>query len=46
MAFNVITPTLGVAFGFGEALPVVHLLAWRVVVAMFDSEWLVTGRRG
>lgn len=27
MSFNVITPTLGVAFGFGAALPVVDLLA-------------------
>jgi hypothetical protein len=31
---------------FGAALPVVDLLAWRVVAVMFDSEWLVTGRRG
>jgi hypothetical protein len=46
MPFNVITRRLGVAFGFGLALPVVDLLAWRVVVAMFDSEWLVTRRRG
>lgn len=46
MSFNVITPTLGVAFGFAAALPVVDLLAWRVVVEMFDSESLVTGRRG
>jgi hypothetical protein len=34
------------AFDLGAALLVVDLLAWRIVGAMFDSEWLVTGRRG
>jgi hypothetical protein len=45
MSFNVITPTLRLALGLGAALLVVDLLAWRVVAAMSDSEWLVTGRR-
>jgi hypothetical protein len=46
MAFSVITPNLRLTFGLGAALLVVDLLAWHVAAAMFDSEWLVTGRHG
>ena len=43
--FNIITPSLGLAFGFAGALLVIDGLAWRVVAAMFDRERLITGVR-
>jgi ABC-type Na+ efflux pump permease subunit len=46
MSLNVITVSIGLAFGLAAALLVVDLLAWRVVASMFDRERLVTGRRG
>lgn len=45
MSFNVIAPTLGLAFGIGGALLVVDALGWRAVAAAFDRERLVVGTR-
>jgi hypothetical protein len=45
MAFSVITPTLGLAFGLAAGLLIVDVLGWRAVAAMFDRERLVTGTR-
>jgi hypothetical protein len=41
-----ITESTALAIGLAAALLAVDLLAWRFVAAMFDGEWLVTGRRG
>ncbi|MHB1430506.1 MAG: ABC transporter permease [Streptosporangiaceae bacterium] len=45
MAFNVITPTIGLALGLAAVLLVVDVLGWRAVAAMFDRERLIIGRR-
>jgi ABC-type Na+ efflux pump permease subunit len=45
MAFNVITPTLGLALGLAAGLLTVDALGWRAVAAMFDRERLITGTR-
>ena len=45
MAFNVITPTLGLALGLAAGLLIVDVLGWRAVAAMFDRERLITGTR-
>jgi ABC-type Na+ efflux pump permease subunit len=42
MSLNVITPTLGLAFGLATALLVVDGLGWQAVATMFDRERLVT----
>lgn len=46
MSPNVITESTALVIGLAAALLAVDLLAWRFVAAMFDGEWLVTGRRG
>jgi ABC-2 type transport system permease protein len=45
MAFNVITPSTGLALGLAAALLAVDALGWRAVAAMFDRERLITGAR-
>jgi ABC-2 type transport system permease protein len=45
MSLNVITPSLGLAFGLAAALLLIDGLGWRVVAAMFDRERLVTGNK-
>lgn len=45
MAFNVITPSTGIALGLAAALLAVDALGWRAVAAMFDRERLITGTR-
>lgn len=45
IAFNVITPGLKVALGFGIALLVLIRVGWRVASALFDRERLVTGTK-
>ena len=44
--FQVINPSVPLAVGLALALLVVDLAAWRAVSRLFDSERLVTGRRG
>jgi ABC-2 type transport system permease protein len=46
IAYNVISPGLGLALGLGAALVVLDGLGWRVSAAMFDRERLITGTRG
>jgi hypothetical protein len=43
MAFNVVTPSLGLALGLAAGLLFVDVLGWRAVAAMFDRERLITG---
>jgi ABC-type Na+ efflux pump permease subunit len=43
MAFDVITPTLGLALGLAAGLLLVDVLGWRAAAAMFDRERLITG---
>lgn len=45
VAFDVIHPTLGLALGLGAALVVLDGIGWRVAVASFDRERLITGTR-
>ncbi|MBV9661267.1 MAG: ABC transporter permease subunit [Acidimicrobiales bacterium] len=45
MSFNVLSPSVGLALGVGAALLLIDGLAWRVVAAMFNREYLVTSRR-
>jgi ABC-type Na+ efflux pump permease subunit len=45
-SYQVIEPSVPLAVGLAIALLIVDLAAWRVVSRMFDSERLVTGRRG
>jgi ABC-type Na+ efflux pump permease subunit len=44
--YQVVKPSVPLATGLALALLVVDLAAWRVVSKLFDSERLVTGRRG
>ncbi len=46
MSLNVITESTPLAMGLSAALLAFDLLAWRVVVAVFDRERLVTGTCG
>jgi ABC-2 type transport system permease protein len=45
MAVRVITPSFTLAFALAFALLAIDLLAWRLVSAIFDREWLITGAR-
>ena len=45
MAYNVIHPSVKVAFGCGIGLFVLDRVGWRVVSAAFDRERLITGTR-
>ena len=45
IAFNVIRPTLGLAFAIGTALLLANRLGWRLVSALFDRERLITSLR-
>jgi ABC-2 type transport system permease protein len=45
MAFDVISPTLGLAFALGAVLLVIDVAAWKLVSAMFDRERLITGTK-
>lgn len=45
IAFDVIHPTLRVAFAFGIALLLLIRLGWRVASALFDRERLITNTR-
>lgn len=44
MSFNVLTPSLWLAFALAAGLLLVDGLGWRAVAAMFDRERLITGR--
>jgi ABC-type transport system involved in multi-copper enzyme maturation permease subunit len=45
MSFNVLTPSLWLAFAVAAGLLLVDGLGWRAVAVMFDRERLITGRR-
>jgi ABC-type Na+ efflux pump permease subunit len=45
VTFQVLPSTLGVGLGFGLGLLLLDIAMWRVVVAMFDRERLITGSR-
>lgn len=45
-SFQVIEPSVPLAVGLAVGLLVVDLAAWRFVSGLFDTERLVTGRRG
>jgi ABC-type transport system involved in multi-copper enzyme maturation permease subunit len=45
VAYNVIHPTLGLAFGLAAALLLANRLGWRVTSAMFDRERLITNTK-
>lgn len=44
MSFNVIAPTIGLAFGLAAALLFIDVLGWRAVSRIFDRERLLTGK--
>jgi ABC-type Na+ efflux pump permease subunit len=43
LSFQVLTPSVRVAIGFGWGLLLIEFAMWRVVSAMFDRERLITG---
>jgi ABC-type transport system involved in multi-copper enzyme maturation permease subunit len=45
IAFNVVHATLGLALGLAAALLALDGLGWRIMLAMFDRERLITGTR-
>ena len=45
VSFQVLTPSVGVALGFGFGLLAIDVVMWLVVSAMFDRERLITGAR-
>ncbi len=45
VSFQVLSPSVPVAVGFGLGLLVIDIAMWRVVAAMFDRERLITGAR-
>ena len=45
VSFQVLTPSVPVAVGFGLGFLVIDIAMWRVVAAMFDRERLITGAR-
>jgi ABC-2 type transport system permease protein len=45
VSFQVITPSVGVALGFGFGLLAIDVVMWRVVATLFDRERLITGSR-
>jgi ABC-type transport system involved in multi-copper enzyme maturation permease subunit len=45
IAYDKISPSLGLAFAFAVLLVVLDVFGWRVVSAMFDREKLITGTR-
>jgi ABC-type Na+ efflux pump permease subunit len=45
VSFQVLTPSIGVALGFGLGLLAIDVVMWRVVSAMFDRERLIIGAR-
>jgi ABC-type transport system involved in multi-copper enzyme maturation permease subunit len=45
IAFNIIPATLTVALGFGAALLILVSLGWRLAVAIFDRERLITATK-
>ncbi len=45
VSFQSVPPGAWTAAGFGLGLPVLDIVMWRGVVALFDRERLVTGSR-
>jgi hypothetical protein len=45
IAFNVVHATLGLALGLAAALFALDGFGWRIMLAMFDRERLITGTR-
>ncbi|MGH9918055.1 MAG: hypothetical protein ACRD6W_04180, partial [Nitrososphaerales archaeon] len=45
VSFQILTPGMGVALGFGFGLLAIDVVMWLVVSAMFDRERLITGIR-